>query len=230
MTAAIHQPDYIPYLGYFYKISRADVFVFLDDAQFSNTGGHDRNLFKTPLGVKALKIPVSQTLGDAINEVRTKDHLGWKAKHLSAVREHYKSAPFFDAVFPIFSELLEPAYDNIARLNEAVIVRFSHEFGFDTAFLQSSQLHIRTKKEQRVIDLCRAVGADTYLSGNGAQVYQTLAHFSENGVQLTYSAYTPFEYPQLWGSFIENLSVLDYVMNCGFNWRDDNDQRIRQFS
>lgn len=231
MTAAIHQPDYIPYLGYFYKILHSDIFVFLDDAQFSTGGGHDNNLIKTPRGSYRLKIPVQQTLGDTINAVRTKDELDWKKKHLDAVYQNYKDAAFFDRAFPVYEEVLSPDYSSIAELNEAIILMFCAESGIHKPFLKSSDMAIQTKREQRVYDICRAVNADTYLSGTGAKAYQSEADFSSNGIRLVNSRFKPHEYPQLWDGFIENLSVLDYVMNCGFNLEGlSPDERIRELS
>ena len=217
MTAAIHQPDYLPYPGFFYKILHSDVFIFLDDAQFSNNGGHDKNIIKTPHGVQSLKIPVEQTLGDKINAVRTKDELNWKAKHLNAVYQNYKDAVFFNSVFPVFEDALKPRCNTIAELNAAIIQRFCSESGLKNKFLKSSDMQINTKRTQRIYDICRAVNADTYFSGTGAMAYQSSQAFAENGIRLVYSTYTPNEYPQLWGGFIKNLSILDYVMNCGFN-------------
>ena len=89
MKISIHQPDYISYLGYFYKISKSDIFVFLDDAQFSNDNMHHWNRIKTPQGECRLKIPVEQHLGDPINRVRTKDELKWKQKHLKTLEMNY---------------------------------------------------------------------------------------------------------------------------------------------
>jgi hypothetical protein len=218
MTAAIHQPDYIPYLGFFYKIFRCDIFIFLDDAQFSTSGGHDSNLIKTPQGALKLKIPVFQTLGDRINEVATKDSLNWKQRHLDAVRLNYKKAPHFDRVFDVYGQLLSVKYGGIAQLNEAMTLRFCKEAGIERKFMKSSELGLNSKREERVIDICKAAGCDSYFSGGGAAAYQSQAHFLQNGTRLVYSDYRPFAYPQLWGGFIENLSALDYFFNCGFDF------------
>ena len=110
MIVSIHQPDYISYLGYFYKVSQSDAFVFLDDAQFSNDNMHHWNRIKTPQGECRLKIPVEQHLGDLINQVRTKDELKWKEKHLKTIEMNYKKAPFFEELFPQFKELLTKDY------------------------------------------------------------------------------------------------------------------------
>ena len=98
MIVSIHQPDYLPWLGYFNKIALSDVFIFLDDAQFSTDNIHNWNRIKSPQGELKIKIPVEQKLGYKINEVRTKDELGWREKHLKSISMFYKRAPFFDVL------------------------------------------------------------------------------------------------------------------------------------
>lgn len=218
MVVAIHQPDYLPYPGLFYKILRSDVFVFLDDAQFSNSAGHDFNLIKTPQGAQKLKVPVRQTLGDRINQVPTRDDLNWKRRHLTALELSYKKAPYFDWVFGMLSGLLNAQYESIAQMNMAIIRSFCEACGYKREILLSSQMRVESKNEQRILDICHLLGGDTYFSGTGARSYQIEEHFSSAGVRLVYSDYHPIVYPQLWGSFIENLSMVDYFMNCGLNF------------
>lgn len=215
--AAIHQPDYLPYPGYFYKIACADVFVFLDDAQFSNANMHNWNRIKTPQGECRLKVPVRQTLGDKIKEVTTRDELGWKERHLKTIRLNYARCPFFGTVYPSLHDLLMCRYDNLAQMNIGLNRFICESFGLKPEFVLASSLSIQTAKEQRVIDICKAVGADEYLSGTGAKAYQVPEHFKTQGVSLCYSDYQPKSYPQQWGAFLPNLSVIDYIMNCGFD-------------
>lgn len=221
MTVSIHQPDYISYLGYFYKISRSDVFVFLDDAQFSNDNMHHWNRIKTPQGECRLKVPVEQHLGDAINRVRTKDELGWKEKHLKTIEMNYKKAAFFDAVFPRFRELLTADYPSISEMNIAINTWIAREFGFTAAFYRSSDLPIETVREERVIDIVKHFGGDAYISGHGAKAYQVDEHFTSQGIDLVYTDYKPIEYRQLWpkAGFLPYMSTLDYLFNCGFDWQ-----------
>ena len=101
MIVSIHQPDYLPWLGYFNKISKSDVFVFLDDAQYSTDNMHNWNKIKTPQGEFKLKVPVINKLGYKISEVKTRDELGWKQKHLKTIAMNYKKAEHF-GVFCFF--------------------------------------------------------------------------------------------------------------------------------
>ncbi|MBQ7725872.1 MAG: WbqC family protein [Clostridia bacterium] len=220
MIVSIHQPDYISYLGYFYKVSKSDAFVFLDDAQFSNDNMHHWNRIKTPQGECRLKIPVEQHLGDLINKVRTKDELKWKEKHLKTLEMNYKKAPFFEEVFSVFSELLLKEYPSLAQLNIAINTWIIQGFGFEAKLYRSSEMPIHTVREERVIDIVKALDGDVYISGNGAKAYQVDEHFTEKGIRLVYTDYQPIVYQQLWkkAGFLPYMSVLDYLFNCGFNW------------
>lgn len=217
-TVAIHQPDYIPWLGFFYKVAHCEQFVYLDDAQYSNEAGHNVNSIKTPQGVFRLKIPVEQHLGDIINCVRTKDELKWKEKHLKTLMSNYKKAPFFDMFFPRFEETLLRDYPNISELNIAINQMILRGFGIERPFVKTSEMNISSVREERIIEICTTLGATEYLSGNGARAYQVEEHFSAAGLQLTYLDYKPIEYQQLWKDFIPCMSAIDYIFNNGFNW------------
>jgi hypothetical protein len=217
LKIAIHQPNYLPWMGYIDKIANVDAFVFLDDVQYSNEGGHNRNLIKTPSGKHFLTVPVEQHLGDKINQVRTKDELSWKKKHLKSLEMNYKKASFFNEAFPVMESLINKTYGNIAEMNATIIIEWCKLFGISTKFLWSSDLQLDSAREDKVIDICCKLGADCYVSGNGARVYQVKDHFEQRGIILSYQTYEPLLYPQLWGEFIINMSAIDYIMNCGFN-------------
>ena len=220
MIASIHQPNYIPWLGLYYKIAHSDIFVYLDDAQYSNVGDHNVNKIKTPQGEFKLKIPVEQHLGDLIKNVRTKDELGWKEKHLKTITMNYSKAPFFSEFFPLLADIIFNHDGAIADLNIEIDQMICNGFGFSTRFIRSSELDIHTVREDRVIDICLAIGASVYLSGNGAKAYEVEDHFYKKGIKLIFSDYKPIEYTQLWPriGFLPYLSAIDYIFNCGFDW------------
>lgn len=220
MIVSIHQPDYIPWLGLYYKIAHSDIFVYLDDAQYSNQGAHNVNKIKTPQGEFKLKVPVEQHLGDLILNVRTKDELKWKEKHLKTLHMNYSRAPFFDEVFPGLRQVIDSHEGSIADLNIAINKYICAGFNFNTKILKSSDMDIQTAREERVIDICTVLGASEYLSGNGARAYQVEEHFISRGIKLSYLPYKPIEYQQLWPKvgFLPCMSVIDYIFNCGFDW------------
>lgn len=217
-TVSIHQPDYIPYMGYFYKISMSNIFVFLDDAQFSNDNMHHWNRIKTPQGEFNLKIPVKHHFRDLINQVNFRDDMNWRKKHLKTIAMNYGRAKYFNVIFPKFEKLINANYENLASMNIAINKFICNEFGFNTKFVLASDLNIHTSRENRVIDICTMLNAKTYLSGHGAKSYQNESNFNKNNIALEYTKYQPFEYKQQWGDFLPNLSILDYIFNHGFDW------------
>lgn len=218
MNVGIHQPDYIPWLGLFYKMYLSDIFIHLDDAQYSNEAAHNYNKIKTPQGELRLKFPVEQHLGDLINTVRPKYELKWNEKHLKTLEMNYSKAPYFKETFPEIKELYLTQFPNVAELNIAFNEFIADKFGIKPRFLRSSELNISTVREEKVIDLTKAVGGTRYISGNGARVYQTESHFTDRGVELSYLDYKPIVYHQFRGEFLPCMSVLDYIFNCGYDF------------
>ena len=218
MNVGIHQPDYIPWLGLFYKMYLSDVFVHLDDAQYSNEAAHNFNKIKTAQGELRLKFPVEYHLGDPINTVRPKYELKWREKHLKTMEMNYTKARFFKETFPELKDVFMVDYPNVAELNIAINEYIAGKFGIKPKFVRSSDFNMTSVREERVIDLCVAVGGTRYISGNGARVYQEEEHFTSRGVELTYLDYKPIEYPQVWKEFLPCMSVVDYIFNCGYDW------------
>lgn len=215
-TVSIHQPCYIPYLGIFYKIWQSDMFVFLDDAQYSSGYVFDWNRIKTPQGECRLKVPTARIFGQKLTEVVPKDFLKWKDRHLKTIRMNYRKAPHFSEVFSDFSDCLLSEYGSLAELNMATMNLFIDKFGWKIPVFLSSDMLLDTRAEARVIEIVQKVGGDTYLSGNGGRNYQSEEHFIQAGINLVYSDFRPLKYSQQWGYFLPNMSVLDYCMNEGY--------------
>jgi hypothetical protein len=215
---AIHQPNYLPWLGYFYKIFQSDIFVFLDDVQYSNEGMHNYTYIKTATGPFRLKYPVQQSLGDKINQVRPKDELGWKEKHLNIIESNYRSANYFNEIFGDYRGLIMKEYSDIVTLNTALIKFYVGKLGIKTEFVLASDLNINLTKSEKIIAICKALGADIYYSGTGARAYQVEEDFLSSGIELRYSVFKPFQYSQLWHGFQTNVTALDFFMNCGYDW------------
>lgn len=213
---SIHQPCYIPYLGIFYKIWQSDLFVFLDDAQYSNGYVFDWNRIKTPQGECRLKVPTARIFGQKLTEVTPKDFLGWKDKHLKTIRMNYRKAPHFSEVFSDFSDCILSEHGSLAELNMATMKLFMDKFGWSTPVFRSSDMDLGSKSEARVIEIVQRVGGDIYLSGSGGRNYQSEEHFANAGIKLVYSDFRPLEYRQQWGGFMPNMSVLDFCMNEGY--------------
>lgn len=218
LVVATHQPNYIPWLGYFYKMSQVDVFVFLDDVQFSKTGSHNYHYLKTPEGPLRLKIPVTHKFIDPIKNVKTNDHGDWKQRHLKEIEKNYKNSLFYAPVMADFEMLLLTSYNNLSDMNVAIILFIAQKFGINPKIVFSSELNINTTNEQRIIDICCALGGTAYYSGRGAMAYQDEKNFNAQGLDLIYDQFSPAEYPQQYGEFQKNVTVLDFLFHHGYNW------------
>lgn len=217
-TIAIHQPNYVPWLGYFYKIHLADYFVFLDDAQFSNTGLHNYHFLKTRKGLQRMRIPVIQTLGDRINEVKINNDQDWRERHLKMFRENYELADNFDEVLKDFSSLIYEDHHLLVDQNIAIIKFVCDKLGIEARFIKSSDLDISAGREEKIIEICKKLEGGVYLSGTGARAYQNEESFNKEGLQLKYQEYNILQYKQQYQDFQSNVSVLDYLANCGYSW------------
>ena len=217
MIVAIHQPNYAPWLGYFAKIARADIFVFLDDAQFSKNSYINRVQVRNGDKPHWLTIPVKVHLGDRINAI-SPAHPDWKAKHCSSLQNFYRTAPAFRQEWPKIRALLEAApAANIACINQHIIEGLASLLGLSTRFYRSST--IDTGKEGSDVRLASIVDmlapGGTYLSGTGGQKYQMMETFDEKGIQLEISNFRHPVYAQRAPDFIPGLSVLDAIFELG---------------
>lgn len=215
MMVTIHQPCYLPYLGIFHKIWKADVFAYLDDAQYSNGYVFEWNRIKTPQGECRLKVPLEKNFGDTLRKVLPKDFLGWQKKHLKTIEMNYKKAPYFAEFFPLLEKMLMKHYNSLADLNVTLMNLFMEWFGWKKPVYFTSDMELESRAEARVIEICQCLGADAYLSGTGGRNYQEPDHFADAGIKLVYQEWEPLEYRQQWGEFLLYLSVLDFVMNEG---------------
>lgn len=215
MILSAHQPAYLPWLGYFDKIARADVFVYLDTVQFEKNSFINRNRIKTPQGALWLTIPV-KTKGHTSGSLRTTeidDSQPWRAKHLKSVEMNYRKAPRFDECFPKIEALLTMPESNLAEYCLHQLRFWLDELDIDTRVVRSSELPISSLKSDLVLDLCRYFGAQRYLSGALGCDYLIEEDFGKAGIIIEYQSFKSPVYPQLWGAFIPNLGVLDWWMN-----------------
>ena len=219
MILASHQPNFFPYMGYFYKIAKSDYFVFSDEVAFSNSKSgdmHNYNYIKGPQGKTRITLPVSKPAnGFPIAEVRICYDRKQVNGVLAAIRQYYGKAPFFEEAFGDILGAFDYGHEFLADFNFHVIVGICVKFGIMKPTLARSWGYPGVKDE-RLVNMCRRHRADTYLSGSGAAAYHDVSFFTDNGIGLVYSDYVPPVYPQRYGEFIPNLSVLDWIFNMGY--------------
>lgn len=214
-TLVVLQPSYLPWLGYFDLMRRADVFVIYDDVPFDKHGWRNRNRIKTRDGAQWLTVPVRHHgLGQPLNS-DIAIAAPFARKHLTTLQQQYAAAPFREHYLPALQAVLQQPWQRLLDLNLALLHLLRGWLGLTTPLLRSSQLAIDGERNQRLINLCRHCGADVYLSGNAGQNYLDEAAFAAAGVSVAWHNYAHPVYPQLHGDFLPYLSVLDLLLNVG---------------
>jgi hypothetical protein len=215
---AVSQSDYIPWKGYFDLINSVDEFVLYDDAQFTRRDWRNRNLIKTPSGLKWLTIPV-ETKGrflQKISETRTSG-TDWPRLHWSAIVGNYSKAPHFDEFRERFEALYIGANETmLSRINHRFLTALMEMLGISTVLRWSNDYSLFGDRSERLLNICKQAGAETYVSGPSARDYLDLGLFERAGVRvewMDYSGYPP--YRQLHGAFEHGVSVIDLLANEG---------------
>lgn len=216
-TVAIHQPAYLPWLGYLDRIRRSDVFVFLDTVQFEKNSFTNRNRIKTASGPAWLTVPVfgQGHTHSTLQHLRVDDSQAWAKKHLRSIELNYRRAPHFDGQFPRLAALYEDRHEGLADLCFRQLQFWLQEFCIATRVVRSSQLAVTERKERLVLGLCKALAAERYLSGPLGRDYLDPAAFQQEGIALEYHAFAHPVYPQLFGDFVPAMGIVDYWMNVG---------------
>jgi len=215
MKVAVHQPHYLPWLGYLDKIDAADVFVLLDTVQFKKHDWQNRNRIRTKDGWQWLTVPVIDRFPERIDQVEPNGRTDWPRKHGQALRLHYGGCRFWDQLGPPLTALLQQPWQRLRDLNVAVLDLLCRELGIRTPRVLASTLQAREEPTDRLIDLVRAVGGTIYLAGQMGPAYMDAARFSRAGIAVQVQAYQHPEYPQRYAPFLPGLAVVDLLFNCG---------------
>jgi len=223
MILSANTPYFAPYPGFFEKVARADVFVLLDTVQFPRgTTWISRNRFKCASGTLWVTVPVwKKGLGlQRIEEVRICHEGAWATKLLQSLAHAYQHAPFFKEHFGIWEQEVGRTYERLVDLNRALIAHLMDALEIGTRVVKLSDLGIEGRGDALLVELCRRLGADTYLAQNGAASHLDTGRFRDAGLELCFFRPSSPVYPQLWGSFVGNLSAFDLLFNCGPRARD----------
>jgi len=215
MKIAVHQPQYIPWLGYFHKMASVDQFVFLDTVQYKKREFQNRNCIKTPSGSTWLTVPVltKGSFFQKINEVKIDNQERWREKHCESIKRNYSKAPCFKIYQNFLDEIYGKEWNYLVDLNIATINYLKNALHINTPVLLESEIGTTRTKTERIIEICKKLKADIYLSGKGAKDYMDENLFKKNGIRLEYQEFHHPVYPQLHGVFIPNLSAIDYIFN-----------------
>ncbi|MFC1579353.1 WbqC family protein [Thermodesulfobacteriota bacterium] len=215
-TIVIHQPDFIPYIGFFHRLLDCDLFIILDHVQLLARGWHHRDQIKGPGGKHWLTVPINRTVKNPpINKAEIDYSSNWVEKHLKTITHFYKKAPFFNSLYPQMEAIYHRKYSMLIDLNIALLNLFTDLFAISVETTMSSSFEIQSKKSELILALVQAANGTHYLSGLGARDYLDQSLFANNGIRLLWQDFQHPVYPQLHGDFIPHLSCLDFAMNCG---------------
>lgn len=217
MKVAIHQPQYLPWPGYFNKIVKCDIFVFLDDVQYKKNEWQNRNKIKSSKGEIWLTVPVHYRFGQKINEIEIDNKIFWAKDHIKTIKVNYQKSPFFYDFFPVIEDLLSKKYDRLIEVNIASIEKILKYLGVEKQIILSSTLKIEPNKTKtdRLVEICKKLSATVYISGTGAKNYLEEEKFKRESIKVEFQDYFVSTYPQLYGDFVPNLSIIDMIFNVG---------------
>lgn len=216
MIVAIHQPQYLPWLGYFDKIERCDTFVFLDNVQFKKNEWQNRNKIKTADKWQWLSVPVIHKFPQNINQVEVNNTVQWGKKHLNALITNYSKSPFFKEHIEFFEGTYGREWRFLSDINIHLIHYLVKALGISGKKLElASRYELRDGRTERLVDLCHRLGAENYLSGKDGAKYLDVKEFEKRGMKVIFQDYKHPSYPQLFGGFEPCLSVIDLLFNCG---------------
>lgn len=217
---AIQQPEHLPWVGFFNKMSQCDLFVYLDNVQFKKRYFENRNKVKTNDGIKWLTVPVF-TKGkytQNINEVIVYNEPKWKKKYIDLLECAFKKSNYWEDIKNLIIPCLDANTKNLIELNLALVERCRDYLHIETPALLASSLEVNQFTGSDLIsEICSRTGADIYISGPNGRDYLQIDEFPKIGTSIVYHDFIHPDYPQIYGDFTSHLSVIDLIAHCGPN-------------
>ena len=219
MIIAIHQPNYLPYLGFFDKLKKSDTFVIYDDAQFNKEDFQHRNRIRIYHGWKYLTVPVGKK-HIPIRDIRIRNELmirgiTWKEVHIREIRDNYMDTPYYASYEDYIEAIYMDKYDKLIDLNMNLINLLSDAFDIKTKIIFASELGFTSGSSQRLVDITDALGGDVYLSGPAGRDYLDIPLFESGGINVEFQDFKHPVYKQSYEGFIPNMSAIDALFNVG---------------
>lgn len=222
MIVTIHQPHFLPWLGYLHRMAQADLFVLLDHVQFERANYQNRMRIRmagaVPDHARWITVPVLQrSQKETILEKVIDDSRRWGAASFATLRQAYRDAPYLGAYAAELRRIFEHPWTRLVDLNGATLQFLREAFGIRTPIVRSSELFVSGAKSQLVLSICKAVGATTFLGGlGGSRSYIDTAAFEREGIRVAWQQFRHPSYRQCGAApFMAGLSSVDLLFNCG---------------
>ncbi len=220
-VVTIHQPEFIPWLGFFNKIWQSDVYIIMDDVQFKKNHFENRNKIRAvnDQGWAWITIPVltKGRFGQKIChvEINTDGEKRWKDVLLKTIKLSYQKSKYFQEIYEIIENCVNQNTTRVSDINKCLILSILDYLNIKKDILIQSKLGITSLRENLLIDLIEESGCDIYLSGQSGKAYLDLSIMKENNITVRYQNFTHPKYEQLHGEFLEGMSIIDLLFNCG---------------
>jgi hypothetical protein len=215
----IHQPNYIPWLGFFHKLFISDIYVAFDDVQFEKNSYNNRNKIKTSHGDYWLTVPIitkGKSKETLINNAQIDNKQNWAKKHLKNIQSNYSKSKFYEDYIWFFEETFDKNWEILSDLNMHILRWILKELKIDTKIVVSSDLKNKDgKKDELVLNICKIFKANIYVSGVLGKNYLNIDNFKKEGIYVYFQEYKHPKYSQLWEDFIPNMSIIDLLFNNG---------------
>ena len=217
MKVAIHQPNYLPYLGFFHKLSLVDTFVIMDDTQYDKKFTN-RNKIKVPGNWIWLTVPINKKhkfVANKIVEINNEEN--WQSDHFEKINRSYSNSEFFKKNYKTFFEkIYSKKWDHLFTLNYELIIQLIDWLDIKIEVIKESELNISGNSTERLVNISKKIGAETYVSGIGGKEYMNEKMFETNNIKIEYQNFKCPIYKQVFNSeFIPNLSIIDLLFNIG---------------
>ena len=214
---SIRQPGYLPFIGFFKKIQATDVFVFLDDVQYTRSDFDNRNKIRTQDDSMWLTIPIFNKTGQTLNEVKIDYSKKWVSKHKSSIEYNYEKAPYFEEYWKDIELILDKSWEKLIDLNMELISYFITKLEINTKTVFSSELNINKTGSEKLLEICKDLQVDTYLSGEFGRNYLDIKLFQQENIKVIFEKFEHPTYDQTFDGFVQNMSIIDLLFNEGQN-------------
>ncbi len=217
MIVSGHQPNYLPYPGFFDKVAKSDVFIIGDDAQFSYKDFHRRNKIRIPEGWRWLTVPVVKKF-EPISQIVIRNDtqikgIHWAEKQFLEIEDAYRKAPFFESYSDDLKKIYLKTHERLLDLNMDLIYFLLDSFEIDTEIVFASNYSSTASSTLKIVEMMEEIGADTYLSGIGGKNYLDLSLFKD--IEVIFQDYEHPVYKQCFEGFEPYMASIDVLFNVG---------------
>ncbi|MCK4994142.1 MAG: WbqC family protein [Candidatus Omnitrophica bacterium] len=214
---AIMQPGYFPWLGFFELMYKCDFFVFLDDVQYTRRDWRNRNRLRSSDGWQWITVPVfsKDHSNIMIKDIIINNTVNWKKKHLNIIKINYVKAKFFNDYYKELESLLSCEWKNLSELAIYSTLFLRDKLGIKTPCMRSSSLNIKERKSNKILKICQAMGADELFDTKASRNFLDKTLFKRGNIKIIFQNYGHPAYQQVQKPFLEYMSALDLLINCG---------------